>query len=80
MNAFNAYCRRATTNDKPAQDFLIDFNSDHRSPQTITAWDQLHVFLLCHDACPEAVQAAKVVWRNYAAQQRRRRTKRRTKT
>lgn len=80
MNAFNAYCRRATTDDKPARDFLLDWNTDWRNPKNITSWQQLEAFLWSVGACHQAVDAAKIVWRNYQAQQRRRSTKRRNKS
>lgn len=73
MLTFRHYLDRARPLDPPARDFIEDARADRRFPSSVTCWLTLANYLRSRRACPEAIRAAKRVWRNYERAQARRR-------
>ena len=68
--SFRAYVQKRRITDTPAGDFVGDARDDRTLPDPAT-WEELERYLLLRGACPGAIKAAKQVWREYKASQRR---------
>jgi YozE SAM-like fold len=68
--SFTEYLKSRRVTDTPAGDFIIDAKSDPTMPDA-TSWKQLEFYLTTKGAIPDAVTAAKIVWKGYLAQVRR---------
>ncbi|WP_315722746.1 MULTISPECIES: hypothetical protein [unclassified Bradyrhizobium] len=62
---FWEYVKNREVTDDAAGDFVGDAKNDHRMADMRT-WDQLETYLITQSAIPEAISAAKVVWREYS--------------
>ena len=63
MNFLN-YVKQRCVTDTPFGDFTADARTDRSFPDART-WREVETYLRHRDACPEAVTAARVVWRAY---------------
>jgi hypothetical protein len=63
---FLEYVKARRVTDNPAGDFVADARTDRRMPDA-KSWDHLHTYLVTRGAIPDAIKAAKVVWRGYQA-------------
>jgi hypothetical protein len=61
---FAEYLKNRRITDTPAGDFVKDARDDHRMAE-MKSWDQLETYLITQSAIPEAVAAAKAVWKSY---------------
>lgn len=61
---FAEYVRYAKTRDSIVNDLLGDLRADERLPE-IKRLSALIFYLQSRNACPEALIAARVAWRNY---------------
>lgn len=58
--------RQARVTDCPAGDLILDLRRDwERLPDTFNDLAQFLSWLNCRGACPEALEAASIVWRRY---------------
>jgi hypothetical protein len=64
---FQEYLAKRQARDNPQGDFVRDCRSDRAMPD-VTTWPQLHFHLRSKRACPEAVEAGRLVWRSYQRQ------------
>ena len=68
--SFREYLKRRRRTDTPEGDFVEDAAGDRRFPDAMT-WEEVEGYLRCHPhAGPEAIQAARNVWRQYVAKGR----------
>lgn len=67
--SFRDYMLGRRVTDTPAGDFVSDAKSDSRFPDAKT-WREIESYLFSKQACWEAVQAGKQVWRGYQARLR----------
>lgn len=68
--SFTEYLKQRRVTDTPAGDFVRDAKADPRMPDA-KSWDQLELYLITRGAIPEAIAAAKTVWKGYISQMRR---------
>jgi len=61
---FREYIAKRQARENPQGDFVRDARDDARMPD-VTSWSQLHAYLRSIRACPEAVDAGRLVWRSY---------------
>lgn len=67
---FKAYIQRRRITKTPAGDFVMDAKTDVDMPD-VSSFRELESHLRhFHRACPEAIKAARVVWRGYERQRR----------
>lgn len=71
--SFLEYLKTAKGTDGPMTDFIEDATHDKKFP-VLQDWDHLERYLMLRGACPEALDAALVLWRRYRAAERKRRT------
>jgi len=69
--SFKEYVSKRRLTDTPAGDFVRDARADRALPDA-ESWEQLHTYLITKGAIPEAIAAARVVWRSYRATARNR--------
>jgi hypothetical protein len=67
---FLEYVKARQIADNAAGDFVAEARADRRIPDA-KSWDHLHTYLVTRGAIPDAIKAAKVVWRGYQAKLRR---------
>jgi uncharacterized protein YozE (UPF0346 family) len=63
--SFCEYVRNRPVTDDPEGDFVSDARRDRRFPEALRSWSELQGYLNVHSACPEAIVAARTVWREY---------------
>ena len=61
---FNDYVQDFIEEESPEGDFAQDWNQDHKKP-TIETWHDLELYLVLRNACPEAIEAAKSLFRKW---------------
>lgn len=63
---FADYIRHAKPSNTAKGDFIADAKHDLKGLAKITSWHQLQTYLyLEHNACPEAINAARKVWTDF---------------
>ena len=60
------YLKHRRAADTPEGDFVADALRDPDFPDA-KSWDELEGYLRRRNACPEAITAGRVVWRQYRA-------------
>jgi len=68
--SFRAFVQKRRITANPAGDFVEDARFDRTFPDPGT-WEELDHYLFTRFACSGAIKAAKQVWREYKASQRR---------
>jgi hypothetical protein len=61
---FHEYIQTRRITDTPRGDFIADAKGDSKLIEA-KSWDQLWTHLYTRGACPEAIKAARSVWRGY---------------
>lgn len=63
---FRQYLKDRKVTDTAAGDFVADAKADRTMPDA-KSWSELESYLVRRSAIPDAIAAAKVVWRGYLA-------------
>lgn len=69
-DSFKAYVHGRKRVDTPAGDFIAGAKGDRTFPDA-RSWRQLEWYLVMRGTIPDAMKAAKAVWRSFQALQRR---------
>lgn len=61
---FRRFVFQQIVKDDPVGDFVLDVIEDSEFPEE-DRWALIYIHLILRDACPEAVKAARKLWRRY---------------
>lgn len=61
---FKEYIAKRQARENPQGDFVRDCRDDRNMPD-VQSWDELRSYLSRLRACPEAVEAGRLVWQSY---------------